>query len=97
MTVNDSPMDIYKRYFPKHELSCYQQDLIEGTVKDLGAWERTLEFWAVCPSWKGHVGSRNLRVQRLLRHRNRPGSRPRFTIFMGRKRCPMPEMLGGKL
>lgn len=46
MTVNDSPMDIYKRYFPKHELSCYQQDLIEGTVKDLGAWERTLEFWA---------------------------------------------------
>lgn len=39
-------LEIYKRFFPKFEPSCYQQDLIEGTIKDFGAWEQTLEFWA---------------------------------------------------
>ncbi len=39
-------LEIYKRYFPKFDPSCYQQDLIEGAITDFDAWERTLEFWA---------------------------------------------------
>ena len=41
-----SALDEYRRFFPGNEPSCFQQDLIEGTVTDLGAWRKALEFWA---------------------------------------------------
>ena len=36
----------YKKMFPQARPNLYQLDLIEGTITDLKAWQRTLEFWA---------------------------------------------------
>lgn len=36
----------YKRIFPHTQPTCFQMDLIEGTVTDAGAWQRTLTYWA---------------------------------------------------
>lgn len=36
----------YKRIFPHTQPTCFQMDLIEGTITDARAWEQTLTYWA---------------------------------------------------
>lgn len=41
-----SPLELYRQFFPHAEPSCYQQDLIDGSISDIDRWHDTLHFWA---------------------------------------------------
>lgn len=46
MEQENEHVKAYKRVFPHTQPTCFQLDLIEGTVTDARAWQKTLEYWA---------------------------------------------------
>lgn len=45
-TLQPTPLSEYVRFFPGFNPSCFQQDLMESCITDLGVWREVLEFWA---------------------------------------------------
>lgn len=43
--MNETPLGIYKKFFPHFTPSVYQQDLM-SEINDLDRWSETLKFWA---------------------------------------------------